>query len=122
MAKKYNAALWTKAGVWSYVAGIALALVVSIFSDGALSNWATGTLIILGLIVGLVNIADKEALLFLVGAIAFIIAAGEMEAVFSYMGVAFAPLQTFMRAIIVFTAPGVLVVSFKALYEAAKDV
>lgn len=122
MAKnKKKSGLWAKIGVWSYIAGIVFALLLSIFAAGSLSNWAVGTLIVLGVVVGLINIAESEVQTFLIAAIAFIIAAGAMGAVFTRFGETFAALQTFMDAIIVFAAPGALIVSFKAIYDVAKD-
>jgi hypothetical protein len=115
------AGLWAKIGVWSYIAGLLIALLVSIFSAGKLEPWSVGTLAILGIIVGLVNIAESEVTRFLLATIAFIIAAGALSEIFAQLGIPFSSLQTFMDAIIVFTAPGALLVSFKALYEVAKD-
>ncbi len=113
--------LWAKVGVWSYIAGLVIALLVSIFSTAGLAAWAVVVLAVLGLIVGLINISDSEVSLYLLATIAFVVAAGSMSTVFGALGSPFATLQQFMYAIIVFTAPGALVVSFKALYQIAKD-
>ena len=96
MAKKKTPKFWSKVGVWSYIAGLAIALLVALFTVG-LEPWSMGVLAILGLIVGLVNIADSEVKLYLIGAIAFIISAGAMIQVFGNLGVAFSKLQTFME-------------------------
>lgn len=121
MAKAKRMNLWARIGVWSYLAGLIVALLVAIFSEGTLDKFSIGALAILGLIVGLINIGDSEVMLFLVASIAFIVAAGAMVQVFQLLGIAFTSLRVFMEAIIVFTAPGTLVVSFKALYEVQKD-
>lgn len=111
MAKK-GVSVWAKIGVWSFIIGLVIALIFSFF--GSLTNVGIWTLVILGLIVGFLNIADSEVELYLIAGIAFIITAGYLQGFFSGF------LSTFMNAIVVFTAPGVLVVSFKALYNIAK--
>jgi hypothetical protein len=75
-------------------------------------------LLILGLLIGFLNIADKEVTLFLVAVIALIVA-----------GNVFAPVTTLdigdklndiMRLIAALMAPAAVVVAVKALYQAAK--
>jgi len=109
--------IWEKIGVWAFVIGFIISLIVSIVSPGGLSANLAVLLAILGFIVGLINIADNEVALYLIASVAFIVSAW---AFWSMMG-AWPFLKTFMSAIIVFTAPGALVVSFKALYAVASD-
>ncbi len=113
--------IWSKVGVWSYIAGLVIALLVAIFSGiGGLASWAIWTLVILGVIVGLLNIGDDEVLMYLVASVAFVVSASALEGVFAAVG-GLTMIETFMNAIIVFTAPGALVVAFKALYQVAKS-
>jgi hypothetical protein len=125
MATKKSDKLWSKVGVWSYVAGLVIAVLLALFSlfgrGPGLSGWAVGVLVVLGLIVGLLNISDDEVNTFLLAAIAFVVASSSMAAIFASLGSSFDWLQTFMSAIAVFTAPGALVVAFKGLYNVAKD-
>lgn len=117
-----NSKLWAKVGVWAYIVGLIIALLVSIFSvQQNLAGWAIFTLVVLGIIVGLLNIGDEEVLMFLVASVAFIVAASSMGNIFQGLGPAFAFLARFMDAVVVFTAPGALVVAFKALYHVARD-
>jgi hypothetical protein len=116
--------MWTKVGVWSYVIGLVIAVVVGIlaqFGAGGLGAVSVGVLAVLGVIVGLLNIGDEEVNTFLLAAIAFVVASSGMATIFAVLGSAFSGLTTFMGAIAVFTAPGALVVAFKALYKVAKD-
>ena len=109
-----------KIGVWSYIVGFALALVLSIvltLQGFGLGELSVAVLAILGFIVGLLNITDKEVDTYLVASVAFVVSAWAF--MMTIGGWPF--LKTFMHAIIVFTAPGALVVSFKALYKVAKD-
>lgn len=117
MAKKKNTSIMEKVGVWAFVVGFVIALAVSIISPlGLTATWIM-VLAVLGLIVGLLNITDNEVGLYLIASVAFIISAW---AFMSSVG-SWAFLKTFMHAIIVFTAPGALVVSFRALYSIARD-
>ena len=121
MAKK---SLMSKVGVWSYIAGILIAAIlglVATFGTGSIQGWHVAVLGILGVIVGLLNISDDEVQMFLVAAIAFVVASSGMAVVFNSLGDAFVGLEVFMNAIAIFTAPGALVVAFKALYNVAKD-
>jgi len=120
IVKKKTPRFWSKVGVWSFGAGMAIALLVAIFSSG-LETWSIGALAVLGLIVGLLNITDAEIKLYLLASIAFLLSASAMIEVFSSLGVAFRVLLTFMESVIVFVAPGAFLVSFKALYDVAKD-
>jgi len=116
MAKKKKS-IMNKIGVLAFLVGFAIALVVAAISPLALTDSWIMVLAVLGLIVGLLNIADHEVTTYLIASVSFIIAAWAFMA--SIDGWNF--LETFMHAIIVFTAPGALVVSFKALYAVAKD-
>jgi len=122
MAKK---SIMSKVGVWSYVAGIALALIFGlialIMQEEVLPWWAVVTLVVLGVVVGLLNISDEEVQMFLLGSVAFVISASSLGTVFASLGSSYAFLQVMTYAIVVFTAPGALVVAFKALYNAASD-
>ncbi|MBN1275454.1 hypothetical protein JXA12_04150 [Candidatus Woesearchaeota archaeon] len=123
MAKKSN--LWAKIGVWSYVVGLVVAIIVGILAQfGGASSMTGGTvalLAILGTVVGLLNIGDEEVNTFLLAAVAFVVASSAMASIFSVMGDLFKGLALFMSAIVVFTAPGALIVAFKALYNVAKN-
>lgn len=122
MAEK-GSKLWAKIGVWSYVAGIVIAILVAAFAS--LEAWSVAVLAVLGIVVGLLNIGDREVQMFLIASIAFVVAASQMGSVFgslANLGVIGMTFMTeLMSAIVVFTAPGALVVAFKALYNVAKD-
>jgi hypothetical protein len=120
--------MMAKVGVWSYIGGLVIAALLGVLAwanGSSMQGWSVILLAVLGLIVGLLNISDSEVNTFLLGAVAFVIASASMGVVFSTLsasGAAWASgLAVFMNAITVFTAPGALVVAFKALYKVAKD-
>lgn len=117
MAKK-NRNIWPKVGVWSYVVGLVLAVLVGLIA-GLQAQWAVITLVVLGVVVGLLNIGDTEVREFLLATVAFVISGIALAGVFASFGWQW--LVNLMNAIIVFTAPGALVVSFRALYNVARD-
>lgn len=117
MARKKKKSVLEKVGVWAFVIGFLIALIVALMSPvGLTTSWAV-ILAALGFIVGLLNITDAEVGTYLLASIAFIVSAWAFMATIGE----WAFLRTFMHAIIVFTAPGAIVVSFKALYVVAKD-
>jgi hypothetical protein len=105
-----------KIGFWAFIIGLLLALIGGLVAP----NNATVVviLVILGLIVGLLNISGKETMLFLVATIALIVAAG-----------AFAPLSIgsigdklddMVRLVATFMAPAAVVASIKAIWAVGK--
>jgi hypothetical protein len=104
-------------GIWAYIIGIVVAFGAAVFMHNGLDYLTYAVLAILGLIVGLLNITDDEVLLFLVASVAFIVSANGVRVVLN--DILF--IETFMNGIIIFTAAGSFVVSFKALYRVAKN-
>ena len=119
MAKK---SIWPKVGSWSFIAGIVIAILVGLVSGGDMSSGTASLLGILGLIVGLLNIADEEVNLFLLAALVFLVSASAITAVTGVLpGTIAGWLTGFFTALVVFTAPAAFVVSLVALYHIAKD-
>lgn len=111
-------------GAWAFIIGLVLALVLAITPTLLSSGWTVLVLGIVGIIVGLLNIGDKELMLYLIANIAFISAATGFSSVLATLpignvGVSF--LTGFVHNILLFVAPGAAVVALKALYEISKD-
>ncbi|MFH1210392.1 MAG: hypothetical protein V1645_00600 [archaeon] len=109
----------SKVGVWSFIAGLVIAVIAALI-------WGvTGTVVwilgILGIIVGLINISDKEAVAYLVASIALIIGASAFSTVIGAAGIGVKQLTDFLQAIVVFVAPGAVIVAIKAIYSVAHD-
>jgi len=102
-------------GNWAFIIGIVLAIVMGLFA-GYIPEYAdviTYIMIILGLIVGFYNIGQKEAINFLIAAIAFLTVSTALNAlpiVGTYIG-------SILTEISVFVAPAAVLVALKALYE-----
>ncbi|MGD2154184.1 MAG: hypothetical protein PVG79_13010 [Gemmatimonadales bacterium] len=102
-----------KIGKYAFIAGL---IICAIAGFGLDASWVPWVLAVLGLIVGFLNIAEKEVSAFLLAAIALIMSAGAMVNLPFVGGV----LDTILAYLIVFIAPAVLVVALKGLLAVAR--
>ena len=109
-----------KIGEISFILGLVIAILAGIFVSFTNSGWIVLALVVLGLIVGFLNITEKETQPFLIASIALIVTAisGSMLTIIPFIGNA---LNAIVQNIAVFVAPAVIVVSIKAIYALAKD-
>lgn len=76
---------------------------------------------VLGIIVGFLNISDKEVQLFLVAAIALMASAWGLMAVLANIQMVGGILNAILSNVLVFVAPAAAVASLKALYVCSKE-
>ena len=118
-------------GEMAFLGGIVLALVLgaasSILPAGVVPLvWAVWAL--LGLVVGFLNINDKEVMGFLVAAIALLQGPNALSSITGYLstsvnatvGIVMA-LNGFLGALAAFIAPAAFIVALKAIYKMAKS-
>ena len=115
-----------KLGVWAFLIGLLLAIVlalVSVFQGSSIPAWAVVALAVLGVLVGLLNVTASEVHSFLVAMIAFLLSVSALGGVFSALGSSgiWLGLSTFFTLLGVFMAPAAVVVAIQALYLLAKD-
>lgn len=110
-----------KMGAISFVVGLVLAAIVAIFSAAAPPEWAIYVIAVLGLIVGLINITDREVQTFLVASIGFLISFQALSAVFTVLAFGWNAVATFFSLMNVFVAPATAIVAIKALFKVASD-
>ncbi|MBI3412806.1 MAG: hypothetical protein HY051_01865 [Candidatus Aenigmarchaeota archaeon] len=103
-----------KLGAWSFIAGVVIVILVSLLSIEA--GLVTTMLVLLGVIVGLLNVRDKDTTHFLVAVIA-LAAAGNAN--LNIVPLAGGQLQNILRNIGIFVAPAAVIVALKAIYEMA---
>ncbi len=106
-----------KIGHYAFLAGILLALLAGMIKDFLPVETTTLILVILGLVVGFLNVTAKETIEFLVAAVALMIAGSANLTAIPGLG---AHLQAILSYIVVFVAPAAIVVSFKAIYALAE--
>jgi len=106
-------------GRWAFIIGLVLAVIIALLGTGY--EWPVYILLVLGLIVGLLNISDKEVGPFLVAAIAFMLtfmALGEIADAIPWIGVYLGNFFVMVRA---FIAPAAAVVAFKELFAHTRN-
>jgi len=114
-----------KVGHYSFIVGVILAVVLGLFATylGAATMWLTSLLVLLGLIVGFLNVAGKETKEFLlVAAILVIVSfaggAGALANLEAFgIGVY---LEGIFNQIIAFVIPAAIVVALKDVWALAK--
>ncbi len=111
-------------GSWAFIVGVVIAIISGIAQAAAANvpgaEFIPLVLVILGAIVGFLNISDREITDFLVAAIA-LLAVGFSAAGLNIIPVIGAYLVAVVNNIAVFVAPAVLVVALKAVNNHAKS-
>lgn len=113
-----------KLGSYAFLLGAALVLISSIFSGlvAGMEGIILLALVVLGLVVGVLNISDKEVGKFLVASIALILVG---SANLTAANTVVFGLGTIMQTIVVnlarFVAPAALVVALKSIFSMAKE-
>lgn len=118
MAKKNNLA---KVGVWAFIIGVILALIGGIVASFVGAAVVTSILIVLGLIVGFLNITDKETSNYLLAAVSLVIVTALGGQVLGSVAIVGNFLSSVLTAIMTFVVPAVIIVALKAIYNIAKD-
>ena len=113
----------SKMGQWAFIVGVLIAVLIGLFSSnlaGSTKGWLVLLLVVLGLIVGLLNVSEKESTPFLIAAAALLLTgtAGNTLAIIPVLG---DYLSGVVQAIAVFVTPAAIVVALKAIQSLAKD-
>ncbi|PIU21648.1 MAG: hypothetical protein COT15_01240 [Candidatus Diapherotrites archaeon CG08_land_8_20_14_0_20_34_12] len=112
-------------GSIAFILGVLLAIVAAV--GGSLvaeyMGYVTLLLVVLGLIVGFLNVSDKELIPFLVATIALMSVGNAtllpLDAVLNPLGTY---LQGIVSQIVVFVAPAAIILALKAIYVMGKTV
>jgi hypothetical protein len=107
-----------KLGEWAFLAGVVLAILIGLFSGVATGTLAI-VLVILGILVGFLNISEKETTGYLVAAIALLAAAGASG--FSTLPWIGSYLVGMLGNIALFVAPAAVIVALKAVLSLSKN-
>ena len=105
-------------GKWAFLIGVILAVVLGLFFDPTLlGGWAMISLVVIGLIVGLLNIADKEVAPFLMSGVVLIIASalgGSIMSDVPYVGAV-------LDALLAVFVPATVIVAIKNVFSLARN-
>lgn len=107
-------------GKWAWIVGVCLAVVLGIFTAALSSSVVQAVLVILGLVVGVINVRGEEAKDFLLAAVALVIVSSFGAGVFD-LAIFNGSLDTILTALQYFVIPMTVVVAVKAIYSVAKD-
>jgi hypothetical protein len=118
MAK--GADLIAKIGSWAFIIGMIVALLIGAFGAGN-TPVATSVLIILGLIVGFLNVTGRETTPFLLASVSLVVVSALGGQIFPNSYSIFGVLQNILSAIITFVMPATIIVALKAIYALAHD-
>jgi len=105
-----------KLGHWSFMIGIALAVLAGLMPQ-LQTVQVMWLLVVLGIVVGLLNITAKETQEFLVATVALIIAASSGQVLVQVNTV----VSVMLANIIAFVFPAALIVALKAIWALAQD-
>jgi hypothetical protein len=104
---------WDTVGKWAFIVGLVLAVIAGLLFEAA---WVVWVLVVLGVVVGLLNISGGEAQGFLIAAIAFTVASTALSTIPLIGGL----LDNIMSYISAFVSGAMVVVALKGLFESAK--
>ena len=101
-------------GGWAFLIGVVIAIIAGIF--GPLSSTIAVVLVVIGLIVGLLNISAKEVSPFLLAAAVLVIVSAFGKDVLSIIPV----LAYILDAIMVLIVPAAVIVAIREVFTLAK--
>jgi len=108
-------------GAWAFLIGVVLALAVGILSFGTLNPLILAVLVILGLVVGFVNVSSKDVNTFLMAAVSLVIVS--FAGIQGISGVELIGIQigsfvsSTLGALLVLLVPATIVVAIKSLFS-----
>lgn len=115
-----------KVGVWTFTIGVILALLAGLVpTSWGMAGLITAALVVLGLVVGFMNVTEDETQGFLTASVSVMIAlftaGAAIQSNIATLGVVGQYLWSIMANINIFVFPATIVVAVKAIYALAKD-
>lgn len=104
-------------GRWSFILGVIIAIVAGL--TGMAYAETTALLVVLGVIVGFLNISEKEVYNFLIAAIALLLTGTATFSALAWFGIGIL-LDQIVANIAIFVAPAAVIVALKAVYALGK--
>ena len=106
-------------GFWAFIIGLVIALVFGIigaFSSGMDTSWIIITLIILGIIIGFLNVTAKEVPTLLLAVIALIVVGNVFDPL-PFIGKF---ISSVLHYFVVLVTPVAVIIAIKALWQVGK--
>jgi len=108
--------LLPKIGSWSFIFGFVIAIISGLFT---LTPQVVSVLIMLGVIVGLLNIKGREAMTFLLASTCLVIISSLGSPAFSGIPTVGDYLQRMLNNLVIFTIPAAMIVALRAIVTIA---
>jgi len=107
-----------RVGNYSFIIGVIIAIVLGVVSLGAAQPWLASLLVVLGLIVGFLNVTGKETKEFLLVAVVLIVAAAMGGASATLGGVQYIGpyLSGILTQVLAFVVPATVIVALKDIW------
>jgi hypothetical protein len=110
--KKYHV---TKLGSWAFLIGIMVTIISGIISPDAAKSPVVPLIIILGLLVGMLNITRKETTTFLMASVSFVIVTALGGGILGYVTGIGPYLMGILHAMLIFIVPATIFVAIKTI-------
>ena len=105
-------------GKWVFLIGVLIAIIIGLISPGMNDGLWVWILIVLGLVIGFLNVTERESTPFLVAAIALVITTGALSGLGEFLG---GILTAILRYVTILVAPAAIVVAFKQIWTLASN-
>jgi predicted membrane channel-forming protein YqfA (hemolysin III family) len=104
-------------GAWAFLIGLILAIILGIFNTSLIQGTASSIIIVilfvLGVIIGLLNITDKEAMPFLLAGAVLVIVSAFGSAILATIPV----LSRVLDSIMILFVPATIIVALRAVFS-----
>lgn len=107
-----------KIGHYSFLAGVILALIAGLLANIVDASMVTLVLVVIGLIVGFLNVTAKETTEFLVASVALMMVGSAKLNMIPMVG---GYIETTLSYLVVFVAPAAIIVALKAVKALASS-
>jgi hypothetical protein len=99
-----------KYGAWAFTIGLVLAVILGFIPS---VTWITALLVVLGLVVGFVNVTEKESTAFLIASTALVITASSLSELPALGGI----VTAILRNVVALVSPAAIIVALKAVWS-----
>jgi len=110
----------TSLGSLSFLFGSVIAILVGVINPGAANTSLMSLLILLGIVVGFLNITTKETNSFLMATVSLVIVAALGGAVLGQVTFVGTYLEGVLTSILTFVIPATIIVAIKSIYSLAE--
>lgn len=107
-------------GKWAFIIGLIIAVIAAFIGTSISASTIALILFILGLIVGFLNIADKQLTNFLIATIALLLLGIGSISALSIIGTVSGYLNSILANVISFVSAAALVIALKIIYDTGK--